>query len=168
MVMDFDLNHGRADGWNDIGHVIHALLLDALKSDTRRIVLLDPTFEHWPLSNVEVLDALQAWGRRGARKLEMAAPDWSVCDRRHPRLLAWRKAYDHFLSIYQFEPAEVGAEWPCALLAAQGGAVLRIVELDEGRAVWSRQAGERQMALERFDAIAQRSSPGWGLTTVGL
>lgn len=166
--MAIDLNHGRAQGWPAIGSVMEALLLQAFQSDTRRIVLLDPDFTRWPLSSPALLGALQTWAGRGARKLEMAAPEWRLCERAHPRLLAWRKGFDHLLSIRQFDPQDAGADWPIALLAIQGGAALRLLEWHDGLAHWSHEGVERQALLEIFDAIAQRSSPGWPLTTVGL
>lgn len=167
-VEPIDLNEGRASGWPEIAVAIEALLLDALQSGARRIVLLDPDFTQWPLSSPALLDALRDWGRLGARRLEMAAPDWHACARRHARLLAWRKGFDHLLDIRQFDPNEAGSEWPTALLAVQGGASLRVLDLEHGRARWSRHGPDRQIALELFDAIAQRSSPGWPLTTLGL
>jgi len=166
--MAIDLEAGRADGWPDISEALEALLLEALESDTRRIVLLDPDFTHWPLSSPVILDALQAWGKRGARRLEMAAPDWTACARRHARFLVWRRHFDHLLDIRQFDASEVGPDWPTAVLAVQGGVALRIIELEDGRAIWSRSAADRQFALELFDAIAQRSGAGWPLTTLGL
>jgi hypothetical protein len=166
--MAIDLEAGRAEGWPDIAEVLEAQLLAALQSETRRIVLLDPDFTQWPLSSPQVLDALQAWGRRGARRLELAAPDWAACARRHSRFLAWRRNFDHLLDLRQFDASEVGPDWPTALLAVHGGVALRVLELEEGRAVWNHSAADRQFALELFDAIAQRSGPGWPLTTLGL
>lgn len=166
--MPIDLNAGRAEGWPEIAEVIEALLLEALASDTRRIVALDPDFCAWPLSSPALLDALRDWGRRGSRKLELAAPSWEACARRHPRLQAWRMGFDHFLDLREFNPQEAGAEWPTALLAVQGGVSLRVLEFEHGRARWSRHGPDRQVALELFDAIAQRSGPAWPLTTLGL
>lgn len=166
--MSIDLNAGRAEGWPEITEVLEALLLDALASDTRRIVAIDPDFCAWPLSSPPLLDALRDWGRRGSRRLELAAPSWQACARRHSRLQAWRKGFDHFLDLREFNPQEAGAEWPVALLAVQGGVSLRVLEFEHGRARWSRHGPDRQVALELFDAIAQRSSPAWPLTTLGL
>jgi hypothetical protein len=168
VVADIDLNEGRAQGWPEIAPVIEALLIDALRAGARRIVLLDPDFVHWPLSSPALLDALRDWGRLGARRLELAAPDWQACARRHARLLNWRKGFDHFLDIRAFDPNEAGPDWPTALLAVQGGVCLRVLELEQGRARWTRHGPDRQAALELFDAIAQRSTPAWPLTTLGL
>ena len=42
-----DLNEGRAEGWPAITEVLQALLVDALLSDARRIVLLAAAWR-WP------------------------------------------------------------------------------------------------------------------------
>lgn len=168
MADALNLEHGRAEGWQAIGAQLEALMLDALNAGARRIVALDPDFGHWPLSSPAVLDALQAWGRGRSRRLELLAPNWTLCERRHARLLAWRKGFDHLLDLREFDPRDGVADWPAAFLAVEGGVVLRVLEFETGRAVWSQHAGERQLAFERFDAIAQRSAPGWPLTTLGL
>ncbi len=167
-MADIDVNRGRADGWPEIAEALEVLLIDALRSGARRIVLLDPDFRHWPLSSQAVLDALRDWGRLGGRRLEMAATDWQPCALKHPRLAAWRKGFDHWLDLREFDATDAGPDWPTALLAVERGVCLRVLELEHGRAVWSREGPDRQIALELFDAIAQRSSPGWPLTTLGL
>lgn len=168
MGVAFELTAGRAEGWPDMATVVEALLLEAFASETRRVVMMAPDFTGWPLSSPAVLEALQSWGRRGGRRLELAAPDWTACARRHPRLLAWRKGFDHLLDIRQFDPQDAGPDWPTGLLAVQGGVAYRVIEFEDGRARWSRDPAERQAALELFDAIAQRSHTGWPLTTLGL
>lgn len=167
-MADIDLNEGRAEGWPAIAAAIEALLVDALHSEARRIVLLDPDFVRWPLSSPALLDAVIAWGRRGGRRLELAAPGWTLCARRHAKLLAWRRNFDHWLDIREFDAQDAGPDWPTALLAVQGGVSLRVLELEDGRARWSRNGADRVAALELFDAITQRSGPGWPLTTLGL
>jgi hypothetical protein len=168
MAEALNLEAGRAEGWSAIAAVLEAQLLHALQSGARRILLLDPDFTQWPLSSPALLEAVQVWARGGQRRLELMAPDWTACARRHARLLAWRRGFDHLLQIRSFDPAEAGVDWPCALLVVQDGVVLRLLELEHGRAVWSHLGTDRQIALETFDAIAQRSSPGWPLTTLGL
>lgn len=157
------------EGWSAIGAELEKLLLTGLRADARRIVALDPDFVAWPLSSPAVLEALQAWGRLGHRRLELMAPDWTVAERRHARFYQWRRHWDHLLTLRRFEPDEIGdADWPTTLLAVQGGACLRVIEREQGRALRSDLPTERQRVFEQFDAIAQRSGPGWPLSTLGL
>lgn len=169
--MTLEGESGRLEGWPQIQAGLKSLLIESLQAGARRIVVLDPDFTQWPWSDTDLLHELAMWGRAGHR-LEMLAPDFTACARRHPRLSAWRHAHDHLLQIGCFEPGEAGTDWPTGLLAAQGGPVLRLLELEEGRARWARSgphvAADRQVALELFDAIAQRSTPAWPLTTLGL
>lgn len=157
------------EGWPAITQALEQQLLAALRQDARRIVALDPSFEHWPLSSPELHQALQDWGRLGTRRLELLAPDWQEAARRHPRFLRWRQHFDHLLDIREFAAEDFGgAGWPCAVFAAQAGMSLRIIEWQNGRAVLSDLPQERQRVLDQFDAIAQRSGPGWPLSTLGL
>lgn len=168
MADELNLEHGRVEGWPAIGAQLEALLLHALQGGARRIVALDPDFLQWPLSSPALLQALQDWGKGRGRRLELLAPTWQPCARRHVRLLVWRKSFDHLLDIREFDPSDGVATWPLSLLAVEGGVALRVIEFETGRAVWRSDAGFRQLALEEFDAIAQRSGPGWPLTTLGL
>lgn len=162
---------GRLEGWAEIEAGLKTLLREALMQGSRRLVVLDPDFTHWPWSDNDLLHELAQWGRTG-RHLEMLAPDYLACERRHPRFMQWRMHFNHLLRIASFEPGEAGPDWPTGLLAAANGPTLRLLELEEGRARWVRSgphlAADRQAALELFDAIAQRSSPAWPLTQLGL
>ena len=157
------------EGWGAIRAELEKLLLEGLRADARRIVALDPDFVEWPLSSPEVLEALQAWGKLGHRRLELMAPEWRDAASHHGRFLQWRRHFDHLLTLRQFDPDEVGdTDWPCTLLAVQGGGVLRVIEREHGRALRSDLPTERQRGFEQFDAIAQRSHAGWPVTTLGL
>lgn len=162
---------GRLEGWVAIEAGLKALLLEALQEGNRRLVALDPDFVHWPWSDAEVLEALGHWGK-GGRRLELLAPSYQACARRHPRFMQWRAHYDHVLRIGDFDPGEVGPDWPTGLLASDHGPVLRLLELEHGRARWTRAgphlSADRHGAFELFDAIAQRSSPAWPFTQLGL
>lgn len=164
------LSEGRHEGLGELRAVRRALVLAACAGGARRILALDPNFGDWPLSDPEVLDALAHWGRAGGR-LELLAPDYTLAARHHARFVQWRLKWDHLLRIGGFQAGEVGPGWPTSTLVVVGGdaaAVLRVLDFEVWRAVLSRQSTERHAALEQFDAIAQRSSPSWPLSTVGL
>ncbi|MBB5204027.1 hypothetical protein HNQ51_001320 [Inhella inkyongensis] len=169
--MSLEGESGRLEGWQAIEGGLQTLLIEALQGGARRLTVLDPDFVHWPWSNPELLHELALWVRAGHR-LEMLALDYEACARRHPRFMAWRAHHDHGLLIRSYEPGEVGPQALLGGLAAQPGPVLQILEREDGRARWTRAgphlASDRQLALENFDAIAQRSGPAWPLTTLGL
>lgn len=164
------LTEGRHEGLGELKALRRALLLSACAQGARRILVLDPNLVDWPLSDPEVLDALAHWGRTGGR-LELLAPDFTAAARHQSRFLQWRMKWDHVLRIGSFDEGEVGPGWPTSLLVVVGGeaaGVLRVLDFDAWRATFSRLPTDRQAALEQFDAIAQRSSPSWPLSTVGL
>jgi len=164
------LSEGRHEGLGELRAVRRALLLAACAGGARRILGLDPHFADWPLSDPDVLDALAHWGRSGGR-LELLAPDFTLAARHQARFLQWRMKWDHLLRIGSFEEGAVGPGWPTSTLVVVGGdaaAVLRVLDFEAWRAVLSHQPTDRHAALEQFDAIAQRSSPSWSLSTVGL
>lgn len=163
---------GRLEGWPDITEGLRQLLIEAFEHKARRVVVLDPDFVQWPWSDPDLLHHLAQWGRLGGRRLEMLAPSYGACARRHPRFLQWRQHFDHLLTIGSFEPREVGPEWPACLMAATEGPVLRLLEFEDGRATWARSgphaAVERRSVFDFFDAISQRSTPAWPYTQLGL
>lgn len=164
------LIEGRHEGVPELRALRRRLLLAACQGQARRIMALDPDFVDWPLSDVEVLDALALWGRRGGR-LELLSPSYEQAHRQHARFMQWRLKWDHLLRIADFDPGEAGPDWPTSLLVVVGGeasGALRVLDFDHGRALFSRAATERQAAVELFDAIAQRSSPAWPSSTLGL
>lgn len=164
------LTEGRHEGLGELRALRRALILQGCAQGARRILALDPNFADWPWSDPDVLDALAHWGRGGGR-LEMLAPDYTAAARHQSRFVQWRLKWDHLLRIGSFEEGEAGAGWPTSTLVVVGGegaGVLRVLDFEAWRATFSRQATDRQAALEQFDAIAQRSSPSWPLSTVGL
>jgi len=165
-----ELIEGRHEGVPELRSLRRRMLLAACQGKARRVMALDPDFVDWPLSDADVLDAMTQWGRLGGR-LELLSPSYTQAHRQHARFIQWRLKWDHLLRIADFDPGEAGPEWPTSLLVVVGGetsGVLRVLDFDRGRAVFSRSATERQAAVELFDAIAQRSSPAWPLSTLGL
>ncbi len=165
------LKEGRYSGLPELRQARLALLLQACEQDAQRILVLDPDFVDWPLSDPALLDALSAWGRGRPRHLEMLAPDFTLATRHHSRFMVWRQRWDHLLKIGSFEPGEAGTNWPTSVIAVVGGpaaAVLEVLDFEHYRFTIRRQGTDRQLALELFDAIAQRSSASWPLSTLGL
>lgn len=162
---------GRYAGLPELRAARLALLHHACAHGARRILALDLDFVDWPLSDPGLLGALSGWGRGGARHLELLAPDFSLAERQHGRFRQWRLHWDHLLKIGSFEPGEAGTNWPTAAVVVVGGdgaAVLQVLDFEYFRFTVSQQAADRQLGLELFDAIAQRSTPAWALSTLGL
>lgn len=141
------------------------LLLALPELQPRRVWLVDPDFDAWPLSDVDVIDAMSAWMRTGGRRMTWIGADFEAVERRHPRLARWRRLYAHAIDAYR--PAEgEQVDWPCWLIVERTALVLDDRERWRGRTV-SEPARLREMG-EAADALLQRCEPAWPGTTLGL
>lgn len=150
------------------------LLADALRwaaeQGLSQLHAWDGSFEDWPLSEVDLLTALTAWARPG-RQLHLLALQYDDLQRRHPRFVRWRRDYAHCVTARAVEPELRLEAAPEALLlaaGAQGQLCLRLFDRQLWRGELSLETGDRQRALEWFDALAQRSSESFAPTTLGL
>jgi hypothetical protein len=132
----------------------------------RRIVAVDRDFGDWPLGNADLLDRLSAWMRLPQRQLVLLGEDWEVAPRRHPRLAAWRRTWDHALSIWQ-APEDLDLGLP-TLLLDDGPLMLRLAGRDPWRGRVELDARAARVQREEGDAVLQRSTPAWPATQLGL
>jgi hypothetical protein len=138
----------------------------ACSEGARCITCVDPSFEHWPLDEQPLLQALTAWARLPQRRLVLLAARFDEVPRRQPRFTAWRRDWAHVVQALQ-APPEFVAELPRVLLDDR---VLSVQLLDaerwRGRAALDRRA--RLLMQERVDVVLQRSEPAFAVTTLGL
>lgn len=130
----------------------------------------DASFADWPLSDAGLLAALTVWAQPG-RQLHLLALQYDEVQRRHPRFVRWRRDYAHCITARAVEPELRLEAAPEALLLGigpQGALCLRLFDRHLWRGELSLQAGDRQRALEWFDALAQRSIEAFAPTTLGL
>jgi len=66
----------------------------------RELICIDDAFEHWPLDEPAVHEALAAWLRLPGRRLQWIARDWQAVARRHPRFARWRTTWSHKMSYW--------------------------------------------------------------------
>jgi len=142
------------------------LLLDLPARGVRSVWCIDPDFSEWPFDDAAVLDALLRWAKGGAgRVMQFVAADYAPLARRHPRLAAWRRDWSHCIQAWQ--PAdEDRIELPGLLVA--GGVALEMLDAARWRARHVNAAAEVRELVETSEAIAQRCSPGWPATVLGL
>lgn len=138
----------------------------AIERAARRILAVDPDFADWPLGDAALLERLGAWMRLPQRQLVLLAADWNSAPRRHPRLAAWRRTWDHALSIWQ-QPDEPDLELP-TLLLDDGPLLLRLASRDPWRGRVELDPRAARLQRDEIDAVLQRSSPGWPATQLGL
>ena len=146
-------------------------ILAACAQGSREIFWLDEGFVNWPLSDAAVLDALTRWARR-PRRLHLLALDFEDLRQRHPRFVQWRQTYDHCVEALAYEPEAAGGQENLAsALFVSGGEQaisLRLFDTRLWRGALSLNAGDALRTKEWFDALAQRSSPSFAPTSLGL
>lgn len=131
----------------------------------RRLWLVDPDFAEWPLGDVAVLDALQAFVRQPQRQLLLLAQRYDEFPRRHPRFVAWRRDWAH--TVQAWAPPEAGPALP-SLAVDDGPVCLQRLALTPVRARAVLNAAEARRCREQLDAVLQQSSPAFPVQTLGL
>lgn len=138
----------------------------ALAQGSRGLIWVDPTFEHWPLDDVNVLQTLTSWARLPGRQLTLLAARFDELPRRQPRFTAWRKDWAHTIRALQ-APPEFSADLPTVLMDDRELSVHLIDAVNwRGRAALDPRA--RLLWQERVDVVLQRSEPAFAATTLGL
>ncbi len=131
----------------------------------REVLISDTDFAHWPLGERAVVETLEQWSM-SHRKLTVLALNYDEVTRRHAHWVQWRQQWAHVVDcrvVDDFDAKEVPT-----LLLAPGLVTVRLVAGDAVRGSISTDAGDIERAREKIDAIAQRSSPGFPVTTLGL
>lgn len=153
--------HGLAQ-WH---HTLLAMLAHAEETACPRIVLCSPQFIHWPLSDTQVMAAMQTW-LRPQRRLVLVANTFDPLLRTQPRFVAWRNQWDSIVLgrvvIRQFR-----SETPSFALAGSQAAWLANPDLFAG-SHGSDPALVQQVAEQADEWIDNRSVNGFAARTLGL
>lgn len=137
----------------------------AVESRCRELVFCDPSFVDWPMGDAAGLQALSAFVRLPGRHLVLIARDYALMRQRFPRFVGWRVTWSH--AVTAMEPADEGAEVPCALLADRVIA-LHIVSADPWEGGWVTDRGRVHALSERVEALKRRSQLAFPVRTTGL
>lgn len=143
-----------------------ALVQEAAALRLRRLMLVDPTFQDWPLESPALLDPLTAFVRQPGRQVLLLARGFEPLRRTSPRFVAWRRTWAH--AVQGARPArDDEALLPTRALADRAaGLDVRL------RATWSglasRQAAQVLAWALETDALTQRSTPDFPAYVLGL
>lgn len=151
----------------DFAQALHWALGRAVADGARQLLAVDPDFDElWPWDDEPLRQALAGWLRLPQRRLVLLAARYDAFPRRHPRFTAWRRDWAHAIDA-RVVPEELADRVPTLWLDDQRTSVhLRDREPCSGRASIERRT--RLLWQERSDALLQRSSPGFAVTTLGL
>ncbi|MBT9495273.1 MAG: hypothetical protein IV107_23625 [Paucibacter sp.] len=149
-------------------------LLQACAADISDLYCFDESLADWPWSDAELLAALTAWAKPH-RRLHLLAAQYEDLRQRHPRFVRWRGLWGHCVQAMAYGPEALAAA------GSRGGAVsifaarkgehavsLRLFDKTLWRGAVSLETEEALTNCQWFDALAQRSSESFAVTTLGL
>lgn len=159
-----DLPEGRLQGRLLFADLVRQALAVAAAEAWSQLVLCDADFTDWPLGERAVVQALDAWAKRG-RLLQLLARDFGPLRQQHPRFVQWRTRWSHRIEARAVPQA--GSEACPGLIWSPSWTLER---LDPERAVVlaSRDAQQRQMQALRLAQWWAQAQPGFAPTTLGL
>ena len=129
------------------------------------LVLCDPHFGFWPLSEPRLLTALTAFVRLPGRKLVLLAQRYDHLRRRHPRFVRWRNDWSHAVWPLSLDSQQI--EMPALLLAGRGQALyLRNADVWEGQ--WLTDRARLQALNDQARSWLQRAQPDLPVSVTGL
>ncbi|MBV8501697.1 MAG: hypothetical protein JO006_08270 [Paucibacter sp.] len=165
-----ELKTGVFEGRAAYEEALRSALLAACAQESRAIHGISGSFVDWPLSDRTVLEALTAWVRRG-RMLQLMGRDFEDLRQRHPRFVQWRTTFDHCFEAREYEAQGGDSRSPLAALFVTGGAravSVRLFDEEHWRGTVSVEARDSVLLQEWFDVLAQRASPSFPASTLGL
>ena len=154
----------------DSRSAFHAAVRDALGAAlvqrARRMVWVDPDFEHWPLDDAALLQSLGDWLRLPQRQLMLLANDFEGVRRQHARFVASYRTWSHVIAA--FSPAQDDAAELPSLLLVQDTVQLQLLDKAHWRGWSSTEPATLRLGSERVDALLQCAEPAFPVTTLGL
>lgn len=135
------------------------------RQGSRELWLCDRDYADWPLGERAVVESLTQWAY-AHRKLVVLAGSFDEIVRRHLRWMQWRVHWSHIVECRAVHEDEV-AEMP-SLLFAPGCVAVRRMESEFHRGRVYREGADLARCTEWIDAITQRSTEAFPVTTLGL
>lgn len=155
---------GAFSGPTEFAHVIREAMACAARDGWPSMVWSDPSFEDWPLGEREVIESLQAWAGKG-RRLVMMAHRYDSVLKHKPRLVGWRKTWDHIIECRVCKTLDA-SEMPSALWAPPWA--MRRLDPVRCTGVAGLEPQQSLLLKEELDECRRQSSPGFAATTLGL
>ena len=143
---------------------VRSALLHADREGWTEMVWSDAGFEDWPLYEKAVVEALNAWARKG-RKLTLLAHHFDAMRRIHHRFVEWRVRWDHVVDCRVCKGVEA-TEFPSALWTPSWA--LRRLDLVRSTGVCSDEPRMRLLLREELEERKRQSSPGFPASILGL
>jgi len=155
---------GAFSGPTEFAHVVREALACAAREGWSSMVWSDPNFADWPLGERAVVEALNAWAGSG-RHLVMLAHSFEGIVRLQPRLVTWRRTWDHIIECRVCRNLDA-TEVPSALWSPHWA--MRRLDLVRSTGVAGLEPQRRVMLKEELDECRRQGAPGFPASTLGL
>ncbi len=155
------------DGPEDFAPAVRWAVATAIADGARTITAVDTAFgENWPSDDPDLHRQLATWLRLPQRRLVLLAAGFDDVPRLHPRFVQWRRDWAHAITPMQ-APEEWATTLPTVLLDDRRVSVVRL-DAVSGRGRASLEPRTRLHWHDQTDAVLQRASPAFPVTTLGL
>ena len=144
---------------------VRSALVDAADAGAHEIAMLDPGFADWPLGDREVIGTLTRWVD-SRRELTLMAASFDELARRHSRFVEWRRQWSHVVRC-RLDP-ELEPEQIPTLLLIPGLVTVRLVDRVHYRGTVSTRPIDEAEGRDKVDALLQRSTEAFPVSTLGL
>ena len=153
-------------GAAEFSAAIHWSVCSAIAAGARRILWVDNDFADWPLNDATLLDPLHDWLMQPQRRLQLLALSYELMPQRYARFVAWRRDRSHVVDMLA-PPEDESIALP-TLAVDDGRVSVRLFDRVHWRGRCSLDAPDASRIHEQFDALLQRSGPGFPVTQLGL
>lgn len=144
---------------------IRSGLARAAEAGAAEIVLVDPGFEPWPLNERGVIESLSAWAA-SRRRLLVFGHAFESMSRTQIRFAEWRRSWSHVVQFRSND--ELEADSVPTLLFIADVLCVRLLDRDNFRGIVSAKPIDMVECRETIDALLQRSTEAFPVTTLGL
>jgi hypothetical protein len=149
----------------DFRAAVRTAFTQAEVRDATEILIIDPTFNEWPLNEPALVDSLGRWVD-SRKTLTVFAHDFGELARHQLRFVAWRRQWSHV--VHCRSDPELEAEQIPTLLLVPGVTCVRLLDRVSVRGIASQRAVDLADGRETIDALLQRSVEAFPVTTLGL
>ncbi len=149
----------------DFQEAIRVGFAQAAELGAQEILLVDPNFADWPLSERAVVESLTRWVD-SRRRLTLMAYSYEEMPRRQMRFVEWRRQWAHVVRCRHDD--ELEAEQLPTMMLVPGVVCVRLLDRVRCRGTVSGRPIEQTECRETIDALLQRSVEAFPVTTLGL
>ncbi len=147
-----------------IGAWQHAIA-ELLSSPGWSVSMYSPDYADWPLNQIELINALNAWGLQGKHPgIRMLARRFDLVQRDQARFTQWRLRFSHRIDCREL-PENLPAPVESLLTPDRG---LVAIPSDTHRRAAMCSSGRLHAAFEQFDQAWALSRPGFPTHVLGL